>query len=131
MSRSSGRGQTEPLVALVAVFAVCLGVTLYAFALDDASGGTERDVATPTLDRVLAELSSGGVVDPDRLDAAVADVDAELSGRGVAATLRVADRSWRAGGRPTADARTAERRVAVRIGPGHVRGGRLSVEVWS
>ncbi|MFC7173323.1 hypothetical protein ACFQL0_08025 [Haloplanus litoreus] len=66
MSRSSGRGQVEPTAALVVLLAVTAAVSTYAIALDGAVRGGKRDIAEPTLDRVVGTLVTGGVVDPER-----------------------------------------------------------------
>jgi len=129
MSRSSGRrGQVEPTAALVVLFAVCLGVTTYAVALDDAAPRPERDVATPTLDRVVTELSSGGAARPSDLSRV-----RRLRPRGyrLNVTVAAAGRRWHAGPSPPTAAQVAARRVGVRLGPGRVRPGRVRVEVWA
>jgi CHASE1-domain containing sensor protein len=139
MSRSSAReaadrpdaarGQTEPLAALAALFAVCAAVTLYVGVLGDVTPGSDRDLASPTLDRVHDAVTTAGVAVPDRLSAAPA---AGPDGYRVAATLTVADREWRVGPTPPPRATdVAVRSVGVRIVPGRVRAGRLRVVVWS
>ncbi len=128
MSRSSARAATEPLAALVAVFAVSAGLALYAGVLDDtlanATGG--RDIASPTADAVERRLTSGGVVDPERVSGALAAVPSGYDGN---ITLR-AERTWSAGPTPSAGAQTDVRTVSVALGPATVRRGRLTVAVW-
>lgn len=128
MSRSSTRrAQVEPIAALAATFAVCLGLALYAGALDATlPGDRDPDVAKPTLTRTEAAASSLGVVEPTRL-AATHGPD----GYAVNATLAATDRRWTAGPTPPARAGAACRRTSVRVRPATVRPGRLCVEVWS
>lgn len=58
------RGQTEPIVALVAVAIVALVISMYAgFVTSPLSQGNERDVATTTVDSVWAEINDAGVYD--------------------------------------------------------------------
>lgn len=130
-SRLRRRGQTEPVVALVALFAVCVGVSLYAGVLSDVttSLGSERDVAGPTLDRVEDAVSTTGIVEPDHADRAL---DVGPDGYGLHVSVRADGQRWTAG--PTSPegeaTQTASRRVSVRVGPGRVRPGRLQVVVW-
>jgi len=128
MSRSSARAATEPLAALVAVVAVSTGLALYAGVLEDsidrATG--ERDVAGPTADAVERRLTSGGIVDPDRVSGALSAVPAGYEGN---VTL-TAERRWTVGPSPPPSADTDERTVSVALGPATVRRGRLRVAVW-
>ncbi|MBV0923667.1 hypothetical protein KTS45_05580 [Halomicroarcula limicola] len=128
MSRSSARGATEPLAALMAVFAVSAGLALYAGVLDDAlaTTGGERDVAAPTADAVERRLTTAGVVDPARIDGALAAVP---TGYEANVTLR-AERRWSVGPAPPADAASDYRTVSVALGPATVRRGTLRVRVW-
>jgi hypothetical protein len=132
MSRSSGRGQVEPTAALAGVFAVCVGISLYAGVATDAvprgapsagPGGTARQAADAVAD---AARSSGSVV-PERLSGAL---DAGPSGHRVNATLRTADRRWTAGPTPPGGAAAARLRVTARVAPADVRPATLRVEVW-
>lgn len=128
MSRPSDEGQVEPTAALVAVFAVCVGVSLYAGVLHGALPGPgERAVAVQAVDRVHEETSTAGVVRPRKLDRALA---AAPAGHRLNATLTVGERRWRVGPAPPADADGATRRVSVRLGSASVRPGRLDVVVW-
>lgn len=126
MSRSSDRAQVEPLPALVAVGAVCLGLSLYAGVLVDRlppSPGPDADVA---LDVVHDHAAEDGVLDPDRLSTAPTP-----DGRSRNVTLVVQDRRWTVGPSPTAGRGDRARQTAsVRLGPGRVRPGRLRVVVW-
>ncbi|PSQ45978.1 hypothetical protein BRD17_00430 [Halobacteriales archaeon SW_7_68_16] len=131
MSRSSGdRGTATPFGALVAVVAVGIGLSLYATVVTEVPTTDDRDVATPTLRAVHDGIAPGGVVDPNLLSAGR---DVAPAGYHVAITLRVANRTWTNGPatKPPDDADTADRPVAVRLGPARVRPGRLRVEVWS
>ncbi|SDM10698.1 hypothetical protein SAMN04487949_0873 [Halogranum gelatinilyticum] len=125
------RGQTEPVVALVALFAVCVGVSLYAGVLSDVttSLGSERDVAGPTLDRVEHAISTTGILDPVREERAL---DAGPDGYGLHVSVRADGQRWTAGPTPPEDeaTQTASRRVGVRVGSGQIRPGRLQVVVW-
>lgn len=128
MRRWSGRGQFEPVVALVAVLAVSAGLVTYADTLAGVlPGQRERATAETTLDRVEDELRVAGVVRPGRLDRATA-----VAPRGwqTNVSLRTAERSWQQGPVPPEDAPSAQRRVSVRVGPGALRPGRLTVVIW-
>lgn len=128
MPRSSARrGQTE-LAALIAVLAVCLGLSLYAGVLDAAlPESTAPTPARTAADRVADVARVGGVVRPGRLDRAA---EAAPVGRRLNATLRAASRTWTAGPPVPDRATAATRRVSVRVAPGRVRPGRLRVAVW-
>jgi len=128
MSRSSARAATEPLAALVAVFAVGAGLALYAGTLDDAvaDAAGDRDLAGPTADAVERRVTTGGVVDPERVSDALAAVPSGYEGN---VTLR-AERQWSVGPTPPAGADTDDRTVSVALGPATVRRGRLTVAIW-
>jgi len=152
--RAGRHGAVEPTVALVAVFAVCAGMGLYAGVLDDAVAvaGSDRDRAGPAVDRLVDTVSIGGVADPDRLDGAVAALPGE---RRCNAALVTAHKRWGAGpqspwSRAAPDAPNsstessaaaqsieggavdvATRTVSVRLGPGRIVPGRLRVVVWA
>ena len=131
MSRSSARGQVEPTAALVVVLAVCAAVSTYAVALEGVGGGREREIASPTLDRVVDRLAVGGVADPRRRERARRSGP---TGYRLNVTIAAAGRRWHAGPSPPgrrADTDTAARSVGVRLTPGRVRPGRVRVEVWS
>ncbi|WP_256298776.1 DUF7285 family protein [Haloarchaeobius salinus] len=130
MSRwSTRRAQVEPTAALVAVFAVAVGLTLYAGALDSLPVAEDsRRVAEPTLSRVHESLTETGVADPADLNEALA---AGPDGYHVAVTLAADGERWRAGPAAPPTAATAARPVSVRVAPGVVVSGRLHVEVWT
>lgn len=129
MSSSSGRAQVEPLAALAAVFAVGVGLGLYAGALDGAVAAlsTDRTVAPAAADRLLAAASSFGAVEPP-LEGAAAE--ARPTAHRLNATLRTRNASWTAGAPAPASAACERRRVGVRVAPGRVRPGRLEVCTW-
>lgn len=128
MSRSSARGAIEPTAALVAVTAVALGLSVYAGVLDgamaDATGTRNR--AAATADGVERHITTAGVVSPDRF-ASVRE--AIPPGYGGNVTVVSAQR-WAVGPTPPPSADAATRLVSVRVGPGTVRRGRLTVWVW-
>lgn len=134
MSRSSAseallrRGQVEPTAAIVATVAVCLGLSLYAVALDGATPAEERDLAEPTLRRVHDALARGGVVSPNRSERALA---VGPPGRELNLTIEAADERWTAGPPTPTGADRAARRASVMVAPGRVRAGTLRVEVWT
>lgn len=129
LSSDSARAQVEPLAALAAVFAICVGLALYAGVLSSVTPGTGRELADPTLDRVHDRLSTGGVAVPERLDAAQA---VGPDGYDLNVSLAADDRQWGVGPTPPPGAAdTASRSTGVRVTPGRVAPGRLRVVVWS
>ena len=130
MSPSSARATTEPVAALAAVFAVGLGLALYAGVLDDAFGTLEddRNVATPTADAVERRLSTAGVAQPRGLGDALGAVPANY--HGTATITATTGERWAAGREPPGGADTEARTLSVRVGPGAVRRGTLTVRVW-
>lgn len=129
MSSWSGRAQVEPLAALAAVFAVGVGLALYAGALDATLPRLtpDREVAPTAADRVTTEATSFGAVDPPLSDAVDA---ARPTGYELNATLRAGNGTW-SDGPPSPSTADCERRdVAVRVAPGRVRPGRLEVCAW-
>ncbi|WP_440008819.1 DUF7285 family protein [Halomicrococcus sp. SG-WS-1] len=124
---SPDRGQTEPLVALVAVFAVAVGLATYAGTLSSALPEAERNHARDVLPEVEAAATTNGVVDPATLRSALA---AGPDGPSLAVTLSTAGERWHAGPEAPPDAETASTTVSVRVAPGAVRPGRLQVAVW-
>jgi hypothetical protein len=125
MPRSSARGYVEPIAALAAVFAVAVGLTLYAGTLQSATDRDGRAVATTVLESLSQEGATLGVIRPNRLR--LAPVPAGWSAN---LTLVSPAGRWTAGGVPPDDARRASKRVAVRLDPGRVRPGRLRVAIW-
>lgn len=129
MPYSSDRGQTEPIAALAAVFAVGIALTLYAGAVDSTLPAltSEREMAPTAADRLLAEAEVLGAVRPP-LDRPAAE--ARPTGYDLNATLRAGGSVWTAG-EPQADTAECERRATgVRVAPGQVRPGVLEVCVW-
>lgn len=129
MSSSSGRGQTEPLAALAAVFVVAIGMSLYAGVLDHAlDGSPDRDVAEPTLDRLERTVAPDGVVTPARLDDAIEQAPADYR---MNASVHADSRTWSVGpAPPNATVDRESTRLAVEITPTAVEPGELRVVVW-
>ncbi|AUV81020.1 hypothetical protein C2R22_04550 [Salinigranum rubrum] len=123
----SRRGQVEPLAALAALFAVCVGLSTYALVVADAGVSTDRDAAGPALAAVHDEVSVRGVVHPDRLGRAL---DARPLGSRLNVSLTTDGRQWTVGPDAAVRGDRAFRRVSVRLGPGRVRHGRLRAVVW-
>ena len=129
--RRTRRAQTTPIVALVALFAVCAGVSLYATTLGSVMPGeTGNALAEPTLERVYDVTSDGGAVSPtalSRADRVAPD------GYRLAVALIVDEGRWTDSSRPPPDdagVDTATRTVAVAMADGSVVWGRLRVWVW-
>jgi hypothetical protein len=130
---SRSRGQTTPIVALVALFAVCAGLSLYATTLDSVtSPGTENALAQPTLERVYDVVNDGGVVSPMGLSRSrVAFPD----GYRVSVEVTTPQDRWTTGHRPpppepNVQVDSASRPVGVETADGDVVWGRLRVRVW-
>lgn len=138
MSRSSGEGrspapdrraQVEPLAALAAVFAVVVGLGLYAGALDGAVPPDQEPEPAPTVVDSVADAASDptGVVEPSLLPTAQSTVPDD---RRVNATLTAGSERWVVGPPvPEGPTDRAARRVGVRTGDG-IALGRLRVVVW-
>ncbi|MWG35426.1 DUF7285 family protein [Halomarina oriensis] len=135
MSRSSGRdapvgrgrGQVEPVAALVALAVVCAALSLYAGVLDGALAGVSTDDDGPAeqvADRVRDRVAPAGVAAPPRLSAVT-------DGYRFNATLACRERAWTTGAPPPVGASRAREPVSVRVAPGVVRPCRLVVVVWS
>jgi hypothetical protein len=142
MSRSSGeggrtpngrcdqRGQTEPLAALAAVFAVTVGLGIYAGGLHASLPPAGNERLAPTALDTAADRTSDttGVLMPERLSRAP---DAAPAGHRLNATLTADGRLWRVGPQiPEEVADGAARRVAVRLAPNRTTVGRLRVVIW-
>lgn len=134
MSRSSGdpsragdRAAVEPIAALVAVVAVGAALGLYIVAVSDVAPDRERDLAANALDGVERDATVGGVVDPERLDAAALEATTDVT-----IELATAGETWRTttgaemvdvDARSQLDLDVAKRSVTVRVAPGvNVRG---------
>lgn len=138
MSRSSGerslregrcesRAAVEPLAALVAVLAVGAALGLYVVALGDTAPERERPTAEATLDRVEPAVTTGGIVEPERLggvDGVKFAATVVIEADGETWTARFGDEAPTArSGRRTDAVAVAERPVTVGVGPGrNVRG---------
>ncbi len=123
------RGQVEPFAALAAVFAVGLAVSLYATVLSDVDlGGSADGTAETTLNEVHRNVSEGNVVVPGKMEQAPT---VPPTGYDANVTLTVGEETWRAGPVPPESASSASRQVSVRLAPGNVRPGRLTVVIWS
>lgn len=123
---SERRGQTEPLAALVAVLAVGVAVSLYAGAVPDLRERPDG-VAETTLSRVHQNVSSVGVVVPDRLAAAP---ELAPAGYRMNVSLSTTEFDYRYGPTAPPDGTSAGRRVGVGLENGTTVPGRLTVEVW-
>ncbi|WP_225333603.1 DUF7285 family protein [Halomicrobium urmianum] len=128
MSRSSGRGQTEPLAAIVAVATVGVGLSLYAGVLDATlPGERDRSTAPAALERVDHEIAPAGVARPERVPGSH---EAGPAGYRTNVTLAVGGRRWSSGPTVPPDADETEERLGVRVSPATVEPGRLRVAVW-
>ncbi|MFQ3284112.1 MAG: hypothetical protein ACI9TI_000336 [Natronomonas sp.] len=126
---SSDRGQTEPLAALVAVFTLGLGLSLYVGVLDSMLPllTIESEMAPVATNRFIQEASDFGVVRPpigDAIDAA------SPNGYFMNATVRTRTDAWFGGPTRGEISDCVRRRVSVRTAPGRVRPGTLEVCVW-
>jgi hypothetical protein len=126
-SSPDDRGQTEPLAALAAVFAVVVGLTTYALVVADAGAPSDRDRAGPTLAAVHDAVATQGVVRHGRLDRAL---DAGPAASRLNVSLVTDWGRWTVGPPAAAGGDAASRRVSVRRGPGRTTAGRLRVVVW-
>jgi len=129
MSRSSAsRAQVEPLAAIVAVFVVGVGLAVYAGTIESVLPHQSKQPAAPaTLAAVEDAVTVAGVVVPTKLSAARTERPA--TGR-LNVTLSAAGEKWHVGPTPPGTAETASERVSVRVEPGVIRSGRLTVRVW-
>jgi len=130
MSRwSARRAQVEPVAAVVAVLALCLALAAYGSVSAGVLPGRAASAPAGQVldDAVDAATPAGSVVaSPSALSGAVAPAGYETRVR-----LTSGSRSWTAGAdSPPPAAASASRRVPVRVAPGEVAPGRLTVEVW-
>ena len=128
----TSRAQTTPVVALIALFAVCTGLSLYATTLGAVTPDeTENALAEPTLERVYDDVSEGGVVSPVGLPSAGPSLP---DGYRVAVVVTTPTGTWTNGRHPPASSGVpvdhAERPVSVATGDGDVVWGTLDVWVW-
>ena len=124
MSRSSDRGVSEPLAALVAVAAVCTSLSIYAGLAVDALPSSGPNPGA-TLGVVTDEVAPEGVAHPERLS----DVSRPQSAR-LNASLTVGGLRWTTGPTPPSHGASANRRLPVRVRATTVRPGELRVVVW-
>jgi hypothetical protein len=118
------------LAALAAVFAVTVGLGIYAGGLQAALPPAGDEQLAPTALDAAAERTSDttGTLTPRHLSRALG---AAPSGHRLNATLTADGRQWRVGPPiPAAAADSSARRVAVRIAPNRTAVGRLRVVVW-
>ncbi len=128
MRRSSpDRAQTEPTAAIVAVFAVCVGLLAYTGILADAMPESNRNLAPATLSEIRQTASSNGVVAPERL---ATGTRAKPDGYDLNVTLSTDSWTREEGPPVPTNADSAETLVSVRIAPGQIRPARLRVAMW-
>lgn len=129
MPSSSDKGQTEPLAALLAVFALGLGLSLYVGVLDSTLPllSSERDITPTAAERLVTESSSFGVLDPPIAGPAAAS---RPTGYELNATVRADGAVWTGGPTRVESSDCTTRSVSVRTAPGRVRPGLLEVCVW-
>jgi len=131
---AESRGAVEPIAALVAVLAVGAALGLYVVALDGAKPDQARPTAEATLDRVEASVTTGGVVEPERLRgvdefryAATVAIEADEE----TWTVRLGEEATASEtARDTDAVAVAERPVTVSVGPGRNVRGTLRVVVY-
>jgi len=128
MLRSSDRGQTEPLAALVAVAAVALALGLYAGVLDTSlPGPSDRHVEATALSAVEDHVAPAGVVRPSLVSGSPA---AGPSGYETNVSVAAGEHRWTAGPRVPSNVNRTTERIGVRVAPARVLPGRLGVVVW-
>jgi hypothetical protein len=132
MSRSSARrAQVEPVAALVAVAVLGLAIGAYATVRADVLPGPESDApSNAVLDETVDAATPSGAV---AVNPRAFDVDSVApDGYEVAVTITAGDSEWARGAeQPPPDTTADTRRVPVRVAPGKIRPGRITVEVWS
>ena len=129
MSSWSGRAQVEPLAALAAVFALGVGLALYAGVLEPTLPRLTpgREMAPTATDRFTSTASTFGAIAPPLADPVAS---ATPTGHELNATVRTANETWTAGPSTVDSGACDRRRVSIRVAPGRVRPGRLEVCVW-
>ncbi|WP_411714026.1 hypothetical protein [Natronomonas sp.] len=117
------------MAALVAVFAVGMGLSLYIGAVDATlpAHSSDRNLAPTAADRLIAETSTLGAVVPPLETAATAS---RPTAHELNATLDAGDEGWVVGPPAPRSAECEHRRVSVRVAPGRIRPGWLEVCVW-
>ncbi|WEL17710.1 MULTISPECIES: hypothetical protein [unclassified Halorhabdus] len=145
---SPTRGQTEPLAALAAVALVCTAITLYTGLYGELFDGVgqDRSLGEVTTERVWEAIGENAIYDSD--DDLPTLIEASTVPQG--ATVKVTVTHVGDGGRietagtatfdaqgdvirtdPPTAAERYNRSVPVRISPGDVQPGTLTVVVWS
>lgn len=129
MSSWSDRAQVEPLAALAAVLAVCIGLSLYVGVFEAAlvSLSPDRAVAPTAADRFVATASSFGSVSVPIGDSAE---KARPAGYELNATVIADGSAWTAGPTQPDESECVRRQVSVRSEPATVRPATLEVCVW-
>jgi len=144
----SARGQTEPLAALVAIALVCTAITLYTGFYGEVveAVGQDRALGDVTAERVRVAIGENGIYDSDddlrtRIEASTipqgATVDVTVTYIGDDGRMETAGAgTFDARGDvirtdPPASADRFERSVPIRVRPGDVMPGTLTVVVWS
>jgi len=142
------RGQTEPLAALAAIALVCTAITLYTGLYGEVLDGVGQDRALGdvTAERVWEAIGTNGIYDsgddlPSLIDASTIPHGASVqvtvtyvgdTGRIVPAGAVTVDAQGDVvGTEPPTTAEVCNRSVPVRVSPGDVQPGTLSVVVWS
>lgn len=125
MGHSSARATVEPFAALAAVFAVGVGLALYAGALPVTEDDAGIDAAG-VLQEVRLAATDGAVLDPSR----VAVPPGVPAGWRVNVTLRTRNETRQLGPPIQGSPARADRPITVRLAPGRLRPGRLEVAVW-
>ena len=150
---SSRKGQTEPIAALVAVAAICIGIGLYAGYIGGVLPGTsDRAAEGPASEQIWKDAQEDGSY-PGYDDDYELEDEVDVSSLPQGFNVYVEITAYHEDGKevfaeeyfgkdgetidddhselPPDDARAATRPVPVAIEPGNVKGGTLRVEVWS
>lgn len=146
----SDRGGTEPLAALVSVAALCIAVSMYMGMVSVENSSSDESVPSDraTLDSVWDELQTDGIIDINtrtldgqlgpntlprgsyvRVSVVRVGTDGSLSTL-EEMTFSPAAKPIDSESTPHGNSSTVTRPVPIRLGPGDVRSGRLTVEVW-
>jgi len=127
------RGAVLPIPALIAAAVVCLSLSVYATTLHDRDPGPERSVIRPATADALEAASESGIVEPSRLDDALATIP---EGYEANLTVRAEGERRSVGPAPPGDASSGDaevrtRVVTIRVGQGQFRPGEFEVILWS